>query len=353
MIPNNRVYIIGETAFHHEGDVDFLIGLVKAAQDLELDAIKFHLTVDVDDYMVHNHEALDILRPWCLGESDWDKVFKETGDLDLILLCNDVASMEYAKSKDLNIRALEIHASGLNDVFLLDSASTFKGTVMLGTGGSTLDEIDFAINYLNARGQNDIFLMHGFQNYPTDPKDIKLDRMIKLSELFNLPMGYADHTDPADANNEYISCLGIAKGFSVIEKHFTTAFGEQRIDAQAAVSIEQMKKIKALATITKDAMGTEKPLQLTTAELKYGNTGPMKKALVAREDITKATQIALEHIAFKRTNESSSIKQNEINKILNNTAVKDIKKDEIIDLSNVEYAYVAQDINQFKNTSKK
>ena len=237
-------------------------------------------------------------------------------------------------------------------MFLLNASAEFNGTVILGSGGSTLDEIDYAINYLRAHGQFDIFLMHGFQSYPTDFKDIKLDRMNKLSTLFNVPMGYADHTDPTNIHNEYISCLGLANGFNVLEKHFTTHFGEKRIDAQSAISLTQMKNIQELSQITYQSVGKEKSLILTPAELKYGNTGPMKKAIVARESIASGEKITLEKIAFKRTNESSSIQQNEISKVLNNIASKEIKKDEIIDLSNVIYEYSVQEISQFKNTEK-
>jgi sialic acid synthase SpsE len=180
---------------------------------------------------------------------------------------------------DLDIKAIEIHATALNDVFLLDKASYFKNTVIIGTGGSTLDEIDYAVNYLKQKGKDDIFLMHGFQNYPTDYKDIKLERMNKLSELFNLPVGYADHTDPLDKNNEYISCLGVANGYNVIEKHFTHRFGEKRIDSQSAISIGQMKKVQEIAKITFESLGVEGSLQMADAELNYGNTGPMTKQL--------------------------------------------------------------------------
>ncbi len=351
MLPNNKPYIIGETAFHHEGDKTFLKELISEAQKLKLDAIKFHFTVDLDDYMIASHEAIDILRPWCLTESDWNTVLTDV-EIDIIGLCNDVKSIQYAINSSFNIVAIEIHATGLNDIFLLDEASKFDKTIILGTGGSTLDEIDFAINYLKEKGKADIFLMHGFQNYPTDYKDVKLDRMNQLNKLFNVPVGYADHTDPLNEHNEYISCLGIANGHNVIEKHFTHKYGEKRIDSQAAISINQMKKVKEIASINFDIISKNNALSLTPAEKKYGNTGPMKKAIVARNKINKGEIISIDNIAFKRTNKSSSIKQIELAKILNNKANITIQKDEIIDLSNVDYEFATTDISQFTNNSK-
>ncbi|NNJ56529.1 MAG: N-acetylneuraminate synthase [Bacteroidia bacterium] len=350
MLPQHKPYIIGETAFHHEGDLDFLNSLIAKGEELGFDALKFHVTVDLDDYMVANHEAIDVIRPWCFNEEEWDKILSNIKKTDIILLCNDLQSIKYANSCQYPIRALEIHATGLNDVFLLEEASKFKGTVILGTGGSTLDEIEFAIQFLIQNGHDDIFLMHGFQNYPTDVKDIKLERMEKLQALFNLPIGYADHTDPNDKNNAFISCLGIARGFNILEKHFTTNFGEKRIDAQAAINENQINQIKELATIIYNSLGSDNPLEMSTAELKYGNTGPMKKAIVASKDLNEGDKLALNDIAFKRTNIPAKLKQNQLQLLLGLTLTKSINKDEIIDLEAVNYEFQPQDISQFKNT---
>jgi len=352
MIQTNKPYIIGETAFHHEGDKQFTLDLIKMASQLKLDAIKFHITVDIENYMVANHEAIDIIRPWCFNEKQWDSVLSNVKDMDIVLLCNDIKSIEYAINTKHKIAAIEIHATGLNDIFLLKKATQFDNTIILGTGGSTLDEIEFAISYLKSIGKYDILLMHGFQNYPTDFKDIKLERMNKLSKLFNLPIGYADHTDPSDNNNEFISCLGIANGHNIIEKHFTHKFGEKRIDAQAAISFKQMEQIKKIAQIIHETLGKENSLQLSNAELKYGNTGPMKKAIVAKKTILKGDTIKLDNIVFKRTNDSSSIKQNELYKVLGNKANCTIMKDQIIDLKNVDFSFTVTDISQFNNTKK-
>jgi N,N'-diacetyllegionaminate synthase len=347
-----KPYIIAETAFHHEGDEGFLIKLIEETEKHAVDALKFHVTVDLNAYMAHDHAAIKVLDPWCFKEDQWDRILAAVNQTDIVLLCNDVKSVEYAINCKFDVKAIEIHATALNEIFLLDKAAIFPGTVILGTGGSTLDEIDYAVQYLKKLGKHDIFLMHGFQNYPTDYKDIKLDRMKKLNQLFDLPVGYADHTDPSNALNEVLSCLGLANGFPVIEKHVTTHFGVKRIDAQSAISFDQLDKVAEIAQVIYQTLGAKDSLVLADAELKYGNTGPMKKAIVAQVDIEKGETIGLDKIAFKRTNGSSSIKQNELYKVLNNKANKAIREDEIIDLSNVDFEFIAQDTSQFKNTGK-
>jgi len=353
MLPKNKPYLIGETAFHHEGDIEFLETLINHGSEIGIDAMKFHLTIDLDDYMVANHDAIEIIRPWCLSAETWAFVLPKVLEkgMDLVLLCNDVASLKWVIESDLEVAAIELHATGLNDYFLLEQAALFSNTVILGTGGSTIDEIQYAIDFLRKKGKNDIFLMHGFQNYPTDFMDINLSKMRLLNNLLGLPIGYADHTDPKDEDNEAISVMGAAMGYNVLEKHFTHKFGDKRIDAQAAVNVQQMKNIKRLLNKAVKTFGNN-DLRISDAEKKYGDTGPMKKAIVARKTIEKGEKICIENIAFKRTNESSTLKQLDLPKLIGLEVLDTIEKDTFIDFSKVKYAFQKQDISQFQNTDK-
>ena len=122
MLPTNQPYLIGETAFHHEGDIDFLLQLIEHAADLGLSAIKGHLLLDLDDYMIASHKVIDVLRPWCLDSSQWATAVKRASELelDVVLLCNDAASLEWVLNCGLDVKAIELHATGLNDYFLLE-----------------------------------------------------------------------------------------------------------------------------------------------------------------------------------------------------------------------------------------
>lgn len=343
-------YYIAETAFHHEGDAVFLKDLVSNLLKLEIQAIKFHLLFDVDDYMINTHSAIDVIRRISLKEDYWDEIFTQVmkGGKEIVALTNDVESLVYINGIQTkrDIAAIELHSTGLNDLFLLKEACNFNKTIILGIGGSTFDEIHFAVNYLKNNGKSDILLMHGFQNYPTNYEDINFSRIRLMQEAFNLPIGYADHTDPLDDLNAIVSILPLSYGVRVFEKHVTHVFGEKRIDSQAAVSLSKMEEVISLGNSLLKTIG-ENTLQFSSAELSYGNTGPMKKALVARSYIKKGASIQLEDIAYKRTEISSMIRQNDIFKIIDGVAKRDIKKDELITYDNVEYQFKSANFDQF------
>jgi N,N'-diacetyllegionaminate synthase len=351
MINNSTIYIIGETAFHHQGDINYLKKLIKAAADLKLESIKFHLLFDIHDYFVEGHSAIKVIEEWIFPKEKWEEIFQYATEmgLDVIAMCNDVKSLEWINTTcKTPVKAIEIHATGINDVFLLEEAVKFNNTVILGIGGSSFEDINFAVDYLKTRSQDDLFLMFGFQNYPTNYADINFDKIKLIKSTFNLPVGYADHTDPSDQNNEFISVAPILKGINVLEKHFTLDVTEKRIDSQSAVSIKQMKKIKKLSKILTLANG-EGGLKMSEAELKYGDTGPMKKAIVARYNIDADPTLELKDLAYKRTEQSSSLSQRQILTLIGSKVKKAILKDDIIDYNNVTYNFKVAETQQFYN----
>jgi sialic acid synthase SpsE len=343
-------YFITDTAFHHEGDFEFLEDLVNNLVNLDIQAVKFHLLFDVDDYMVSDHSAIQVIKNLSISENNWLQVFKKVKDSkkEIVALTNDLASLKYVNKiqDDYPIEIVELHSTGLNDLFLLKEAVLFKKTVMLGIGGSTFDEVQFAVDFLQSNGKEDILLMHGFQNYPTNYEDINFKRINFMRQAFDLPIGYADHTDPSDKNNAMISVLPATLGVKVFEKHVTHIFGEKRIDAQAAISLDMMKEVIKLGNEIQKTLG-EKSISFSEAELNYGNTGPMKKALVARKDIPTGTIIQLNDLAYKRTDVSSSLIQKDILKILGSEVTIDIQKDEIISYQKINYSFKKQSNDQF------
>ena len=53
--------LIAETAWHHEGDYDFMKNLVTSICKLsKADIVKFHITLDLDEYTVNNTGDLSV-----------------------------------------------------------------------------------------------------------------------------------------------------------------------------------------------------------------------------------------------------------------------------------------------------
>ena len=353
---NNNIvkpYVIGETAYNHEGDINYLYKMIDDIAELKLNSIKFHMKLNPESYIQKKHPLMKISRKWKFNKNQWNEIidYSNKKGLDIFVLCDDVESIEYISEKNINITAIELHATGLNDYFLLDAVSGFDKQIILGVGGSTIDEINFAIDFLKSKGKNNILLMYGFQSYPTKYTDINLSKMLKIRDLFKLPIGYADHTAFDDPNNEVISCMAAMMGINILEKHYTPDYGIERIDYHSAVGKIQMLKIKELMELALKVYGNGN-LKMSKAELEYGNTGPMKKAIVAKKDIKKGEKLSLDNLWFKRTVEESPIKQNQFLQLIGLRALHDLKEDEIIDFTKIEYKFKKVGLKNFTHTGK-
>ncbi|MCK4721936.1 MAG: N-acetylneuraminate synthase family protein, partial [Dehalococcoidia bacterium] len=292
-----------------------------------------------ESYIRQDHPHYGLFARWMFAGKDWDRIIDYSNEklLDIVALGDDVESIEYIVGNNKTVSAIELHATGLNDYFLLEAVSKYEGQIILGIGGSALDEIEYAVDFLRQRGRSNILLMYGFQSYPTNYSDINLSKMIKIRDRFNLPMGYADHTAFDDPYNEIVSVMGAMMGINVLEKHYTPDYGKERIDYHSAVGKEQMNRIRELMKLALTVYGSGS-LDMSESELKCGSTGPMKKAIVARRNITKGDKLSLDNLWFKRTKEESSIKQNQLFQLVGLEAARNISQDEIIDFTKVKKA---------------
>jgi N,N'-diacetyllegionaminate synthase len=314
--------LIAETAWHHEGDYEFMKNLVtEISTKTEADIVKLHITLNFDEYMHSSHDAYTLLKPWLFNKSQWSELIEivRNNNKQVMLLLNDTEAIKFGLS--FSPEYVEIHSTCLNDVFMLDELK--KGLpsstkVVLGIGGTSIDEIDHAINYLK---HSDILLMFGFQNYPTVYEDVNLNKIRRIMKLFdNFEYGYADHTAWNSPHNELVTLLGAASGMSYIEKHVTTHYGENRVDWPAAISIDMFNNLHEKVKIL-DGLNSSGALSMNKGELSYSVFGPMKKAAVLRKDAVKGSILSLEMINFIRTKEVSNMSQidviQSIGKIIN------------------------------------
>ena len=350
---NLKPFIIGETAYHHQGDIDYLYKIIDDIAQMGLDAVKFQILLDIESYMHKDHPLMKELRTWLFNRDQWDKAisYSRKKGLNVIVLCEDVKTLQYFNKTRKDLFAVELHARGLNDWFLLKEAAQFPGHVFLSIGGSSIEEIHFAVNTLRDSGKYDIVMMYGFQSYPTNYEQINLSKMLKLKNLFDLPLGYADHTAYNEPYNEVISVMAAMMGFNILEKHYTPEVGKERIDYHAAVGREQMLRIKELMALALKIYGNG-DLRMSDAEIAYGKTGPMKKAIVAKRNINKGQKISLDDLWFKRTGKESPLFQSQLLQLVGLEAKRDILEDEIVDFSNVQYKFEKRDLRSFTNLSK-
>ena len=199
------MYIYAETAFHHEGNVDFLYELIEEIANTSCNGIKFQVLTDPTDFISSRHAGFKSLSTYCFDYKTWENIFEFASKkgLDIILMPLNVKATLLAKHQ--SVKFLDIHSVSFNDNNLLHAIKSVQKPIILGIGGRTNTEIENLIAFFEGRIS---VLMTGFQSFPSKLEDIGLGKISMLKLKYpNMEIGYADHsefgTKEAVVSNEY------------------------------------------------------------------------------------------------------------------------------------------------------
>lgn len=143
--------------------------------------------------------------------------------------------------------------------------------------------------------------MYGYQSFPTPTDAIHLDYMLKLRELFELPVGYQDHSDGSAPAAFWLPAAAAGMGVDILEKHITHDRACKGIDHEAALNPDEFARFVAMVREIEAAKGSAVPRAFSAEELKYRKYS--KKSLVAARDLAAGTEISEGDLLFMRAEE--------------------------------------------------
>ncbi|RLL85240.1 N-acetylneuraminate synthase family protein [Petrotoga sp. Shatin.DS.tank11.9.2.9.3] len=330
---SNEPYLIAETAYSHEGDFNYLEKQILDIIKTNVDAVKFHVMFDKNDYFIEQHELFAKWDEFLFSEEQWLYLMKrlKNNNKEIIVLADDVKAVEFLyKNPDL-VDGVEIHAACINDPILLKEilkfTKKFHKIFIAGISGLEIDEI-FTLNDILANEEiEDVLFMYGFQNYPTDYKKIKMSNINHMSRIFNRKIGYADHTETNDKYKKDIIILAIGVGANIIEVHYKLNNEDERIDGITALNSKKLHEIKNDMVLLSKVLGNP-DFRMNEDEKKYSK---YRKSCMYKNNFEKGHVIKEEDLVFKRINNPENImKINEYKQFLGRKLSQNVKKYTII-----------------------
>lgn len=327
-------FIVAEMAWSHDGSADNAKTIIKAAADARADDINFHIT-SMEDYMIPRYGSgrgrvsagkddqhiYNYLNSINIKRDNWKELFGYAKGLGLKIstMCNDISSVEFASEMKPDIYV--IPSACLCEEELVARVAEEKRPVFLRVGGSYLGEIERAIFLLRENGNDQVALIHGFQNYPTKLEDMNLRFTQSLKQIFGVPVGFADHTDGGSKMAMIVPLLALPFGANIIEKHLTYNRSAKGEDFESALDPADLKELVVNVREAEKTFGSASAQQFSEDALNYRQV--TKKRTVAKSDIRKGEVIASDKITFKRSD--MGIPPEESRYIVGRTAKSDIK----------------------------
>lgn len=311
------VFIIAEAGVNHNGEADKAFALVDTAAEAGVDAVKFQTfkasklvtrsaakaayqaeATGADESQFHMLQRLEL--PLDLHHRLKDHA--EQRGLIFLSTAFDSDSLGFLV-RELGVRTLKIPSGELtNGPFLLEHARADFDRMLISTGMATLAEVQqalhviafglaepsamptqeglakaYALPAIRQCMRDKLVLLHCTSEYPAAPETVNLRAMDTLSQAFQLPIGYSDHTQGIA-----ITIAAVARGARVIEKHYTLDRSLPGPDHQASLEPDELKAMVEGIRVVERSLGDGD---------KRPQAGEIDVARIARKSLVAAEPI--------------------------------------------------------------
>lgn len=327
-----KVFIIAEAGVNHNGSLDLAKKLVDKALEAGVDCIKFQtfksenlvsMSAQMAEYQKENlgkdESQYKMLKELEISFEEFKELKKYCEEKNIMFLSTpfDLESCDFLN--DLDMKIFKIPSGEITNLPYLRKINSFGKKVILSTGMANLNEIQDALNVLK---DCDVSLLHCTTEYPCPYDNVNLNAIDTLKKEFKLEVGYSDHTQGIE-----VPIAAVAKGATIIEKHFTLDRNMEGPDHKASLEPNELKQmVTSIRNIEKAfGNGVKEP-----QESEKKNIEIARKSIVAKINIKKGEIFTENNLTTKRP--GSGISPMKWDCIIGKTATKDYQEDELISL---------------------
>ncbi|MCG6167598.1 N-acetylneuraminate synthase [Leptospira sp. FAT2] len=339
-LSRQRSYIIAEIGVNHNGDLKLAKDLILKAKEGGADAVKFqtfvaenlasHGTPKVayQKRLTEEREShIEMLKKLELKKEYYPELMSlcDQFGIDFLSTPYDVESAVFLKS--LGIRVFKTASADIVDMNLHKYLASTRDIVIISTGMASLGEIEEVLDIYRKAGNERLILLHCVANYPCSDSSLNLRVLDTLKTAFGYIVGFSDHSEGIVA-----SILSLGFGARVFEKHFTIDKNLPGPDHKASMDPGELKEYVNSIRRAERMLGSfEKICQEEEREM----ASVSRKSIVVNHNIAKGDIFAEENLTLKRP--GSGIKPNQIFNILGKKASRDLERDHILRLADIEF----------------
>ena len=227
--------IISESAFNHNGCLDYLKNLARESKDCNVDFFTVQV-MNADFFCEKNYKKYDIYKENSFSKKEWIELFDycKKIKLDVIPCVLDEYSFKYCY--EYGFRFFKIHATDIvNFNFLREISVKNNIEIILETQCSTIQDIKESLDII---GDKVKVIFHGFSDYPTSLDDTNINAINDLKIQFpNYLYGFADHSKSIFE----VPLIALGAGYDFIEKHITLDKNNKNFDWEVSIEPEEFK----------------------------------------------------------------------------------------------------------------
>ena len=211
-LDDKNTFVIAEAGSNwkcgtYEEDIDRSKKLIKTASKAGANAIKFQTyrsqtvyasNAGKSDYLSEHGIKDDIKKIFDYSSMPYEMISElhRFCEQEKIMFMATPFSVEDAKQIDPYVSIHKIASYEINHLPLLEFLLNTNKPILISTGASTLEEIDFVVNYVKEHSKTQIGLLQCTSKYPAPIYSLNLSVIPMLKDRYHLPVGLSDHTLP-------------------------------------------------------------------------------------------------------------------------------------------------------------
>ena len=315
------VTYIAEIGNNHNGEFQLAREMAAAAVNAGADYVKFQI-YNVDKFIAPRSPYFEEFNAERLTFNEFTELKQYVEGLGGRFLATPFDEDSLLFFIELSLGVIKISSGDFNNWDLLRRATESGQRLILSTGGATLEEIDRTYAYLQKR-QASFSILHCVIEYPAPFEHLNLRTIPFLSNRYDCPVGYSDHSLGIEA------ALGaIALGADIIEKHFTLDPSLPGGDNEMSVAPGEFRRMVSEGNNIHQALGAP---EKRVSESERGICGIVRRKFHAKCDIAKDTRLSEKNLILLRPeNPMQGIDANGISKLIDRRVATDIKAGDLI-----------------------
>lgn len=263
-------YITFEAGPTHDG-LDTALKLVRRAAEAGADAVKFQL-FDLDRLVPDRKQPFtysvlidratgkleevteplyDILHRRLLKREEWLPLKSECDKLGLAFFSTAAFPDEIDFLVKLGCHSIKIASGDVNHHPLIRYAARTGLCLQLDTGGSTLGEVEAAVDVILKEGNSNIIIHQCPSGYPARLESINLRIIPTLKQMFGFPAAFSDHTPGWE-----MDIAAVALGANMVEKTITLDRTTRSVEHSFSLEKEEMGRFVHAMRDLEVALGT-------------------------------------------------------------------------------------------------
>ena len=295
--------MIAEVGQSHDGSLGTAHAFIDAIAEAGADAVKFQTHIAAAEsspgepwrvkFSPQDDTRFEYWKRMEFTAEQWRGLKEHADERDLLFLSSPFSEEAVDLLTDIGVAAWKIASGQITDLWMLERLAKTGWPVLLSTGMSPLEEVEWAVGWARGKGL-DVAVMQCTSAYPSTIGGVGLNVMADFRDRLGVAVGLSDHTGTI-----YPSLAAAALGAQLLEVHATFSRQSFGPDVPASVTFDELRTlvegVRATETmlanpVDKDAVAVE---MASMREL-------FTKSIVARRDLDAGATLRVEDLATKK-----------------------------------------------------